>query len=226
MGGIVLVYLFITAYGSTQIGANYFVHSINQGKEEGISLTFDDGPDPNFTLQILDILDAHNIVGTFFIIGKKATIHTEILKEINDRGHLIGNHSFSHSSNLPLFSKSKLKADFLHCSNIIKTLTGREVHFFRPPFGITNPRYSKTLEALNLQSIGWNVRSFDTVLKSPNRLFNRVTGKLRNGSIVLFHDTQKVTVQTLPKIIRYCEEEGIKILPLEELINKHPYEKK
>ena len=216
-----LIYLLVTVYGSFQIQMNYFVHSINRGKRNDISLTFDDGPDPDFTIKILDILDTHQIIGTFFIIGKKAEKHPQILKEIVERGHLIGNHSFSHQSKLPFSTKSKLKADFEQCSNIIKTLTGLQIRFFRPPFGVTNPRYAKVLEKLGLQSIGWNVRSFDTIFKNPNRLFKRIKRKLKKGSIILFHDTQAVTVQTLPKIIRYCEEEGINIIPLDRLIDTY-----
>ena len=225
VGIIVLIFILVTAFGSFQIRANYFVKSINRGKKEGISLTFDDGPDPNFTPQILEILDNHNLTGTFFIIGKKAENFPELLKEIIQRGHIVGNHSFSHSHRLPLLSSNKLKADIQHCINIIKTLTGKKIRFFRPPFGVTNPRYAKVLKQLDLQSIGWNIRSFDTVFKDSKQLFKRISRKIENGSIILFHDTQQVTVQTLPEIIRYCDEKGIKILPLDKLINKHPYEK-
>ena len=224
-GAVVLIFFLVTAIGSIQIKANYFVNSINRGSKEGISLTFDDGPDPDFTLQILEILDNHNLTGTFFIIGKKAETFPELLKEIIQRGHLLGNHSFSHSPGLPLSSSNKLKADIQHCTNIIKTLTGKKICFFRPPFGITNPRYTSVLKQLNLQSIGWNIRSFDTVIKDSKQLLKRISRKIENGSIILFHDTQQITVQILPELIRYCEEKGIKILPLDKLINKHPYEK-
>ncbi len=226
MGGVALIFVLVTAYGSIQVQANYFVDSINHGENTGIALTFDDGPDPNFTPQILEILEQHNLIGTFFIIGKKAESYPEILKEIHQKGHIIGNHSFSHSPYLPFFSTSKLKADIQHCTDIIKTLTGREIQLFRPPFGVTNPRYGKALKQLELQSIGWNIRSFDTIFKNPKQLFKRVSQKIEKGNILLFHDTQQVTLQTLPELIRYCDEEGIKILPLHKLINKHPYEKK
>jgi peptidoglycan/xylan/chitin deacetylase (PgdA/CDA1 family) len=226
IGGVVVVFVLVTAYGSVQIQANYFVDSINHGENTGIALTFDDGPDPNITPQILKILEQHNLTGTFFIIGKKADTHPELLKEIHQKGHIIGNHSFSHSPYLPFFSTNKLKADIQHCSDIIKTLTGSETQLFRPPFGVTNPRYAKMLKQLELQSIGWNIRSLDTIFKSPKQLFKRITKKIEKGSILLFHDTQQVTLQTLPELIRYCEEEGIKILPLDKLINKQPYEKK
>ncbi len=225
MGAIGLILIFVTAFGAFNINANWFVKSINRGEKKGIALTFDDGPDPKFTPEILKILDDHRIVGTFFVIGKKVESYPEILKEIEKRGHIIGNHSFSHSPTIPFFSKTKLEADITHCTNIIKTLTGRHTKLFRPPFGVTNPRYAKVMKSLDLLSIGWNVRSFDTILKDPKQLFSRIKNRLKDGSILLFHDTQEVTLQTLPKMIRYCEQEGIKILPLDQLINKPLYEK-
>ncbi len=215
---LVSSYLLVTAYGVFQIKANYFVQSINKGNQAGIALTFDDGPDPEFTPKILEILDAHQLPATFFIIGKKAEAQPELVKEIARRGHLIGNHSYSHTPQLTVSLKKNLEADFRRCNDIIKTLTGAEVRFFRPPFGVTNPRYAKVLKKLDLQSVGWSLRSFDTVIKDPQRLLRRITKKLENGSIVLLHDTQAINLQTLPGLIRFCEENGIKILPLNELI--------
>jgi len=183
-----------------------------------IALTFDDVPDPRFTPKVLDILKKHGVKATFFVVGSRAKKHPELLRRIHHEGHIIGNHSYSHTPQLTVSLKKNLEADFRRCNDIIKTLTGAEVRFFRPPFGVTNPRYAKVLKKLDLQSVGWSLRSFDTVIKDPQRLLRRITKKLENGSIVLLHDTQAINLQTLPGLIRFCEENGIKILPLNELI--------
>ncbi len=95
--------------------------------------------------------------------------------------------------------------------------------FFRPPFGVTNPRYANVLKRLNLLSIGWSIRSMDTKAKSKETLLNKITTSIEKGSLILMHDTQQVTLETLPSLIQYCNSKNIKIVPLAELINKQPY---
>jgi peptidoglycan/xylan/chitin deacetylase (PgdA/CDA1 family) len=221
---IVFLYLAATAYGSFNIQSNYFFKSVNKGKRKAISLTFDDGPDPDTTPKILAVLREKKIQAAFFVIGKKAAKYPELLKQIEDEGHTIGNHTFSHSYFLGFFSKSRLKADIGHCTEIISSTINKTPLFFRPPFGVTNPVYASVLKELGLHSIGWSVRSLDTRADNKYQIINRVMSKLKSRDIVLLHDNLKVTADSLEDVIEHCLQKGIKIVPLSQLIEKAPYD--
>lgn len=214
LSAIVVAYLTITILGSFRIQWNYFLESKNTTDENGVIFTFDDGPDPGSTPIILDQLRAQNIKAVFFVIGKKAEKHPELIHSIEKDGHIIGNHSYDHNVGMGFFPKNKLTADIEKCSKIVKDITGKNPVFFRPPFGVTNPRYGYALKKLNLMSIGWSGRSFDTISTSKDALIARVKNYLNPGTILLFHDDQKITAEALPEIIHYCKEKGIKIVSL------------
>ena len=219
-----LAFIITVIVGTSFIGLNYFVKNINRGNKKGISITFDDGPNRHFTPQILDILAKENIKATFFIIGSNVSENKEILQRMYDEGHTIGNHSYSHSKKTTLFSTQKLQEDIRKCSNSIFEVINKKTLFFRPPYGITTPRYRRALKQLKMKSIGWSIRSLDTIENNKDILYKKITNKLTNGSILLLHDSQQVTVDVLPEIILYCNTNGIKIVPLPELINQNPYE--
>jgi peptidoglycan-N-acetylglucosamine deacetylase len=221
---IALLFVGVTAYGSAQIQANYFVKSINKGGMKAISLTFDDGPDPDSTPRILDTLKEYNLKATFFVIGNKAAKHPELMQRIVEEGHVVGNHSYSHSYVIALFSRKKLRADIARCNETIRDITGRTPTFFRPPFGVTNPRYAPVLKDLQLHSIGWSLRSMDTRAKNKYQLIQKIISKLKPKDIVLLHDHLPLTADSLADIIGHCREMGIKIEPLPRLIGKEPYE--
>jgi peptidoglycan/xylan/chitin deacetylase (PgdA/CDA1 family) len=222
--GILLLFVLILIYGVYQIQWNYFVKAINRGKPIGISLTFDDGPDETYTIQIATMLHQHQISATFFVIGNKAEQHPELLKQLVELGHHIGNHSYSHAYVLPSYSTKKLTADLAHCAHIIHQTIGKKPLLFRPPFGVTTPRYHRAVNKLNLQTIGWSLRSYDTTIKAADDLFHHITPKIKHGDIVLLHDTQEVTLHMLPKLINYCKSNGIKIVSLQELTTVKTYE--
>ncbi len=222
--GVILLFLSIVAIGTSFIQLNYFVESINKGNNKGIALTFDDGPNSEITPQILAILEKENIKATFFVIGNKIKKNESLLKKINNQGHLIGNHSYSHNNQITLYLTKKLKADIIKCNEIIEQVIAKKPLFFRPPFGVTTPRYKRALKQLNMQSIGWSIRSFDTQSKNKELLYKKITKQISDGSIILFHDTQQITLDVLPGIIQFCKINGINIVPLHELINYQPYE--
>lgn len=214
----------VIVLGSSFIQLNYFVNNFNKGNKKGIALTFDDGPDPDITPQILNLLNKENIKATFFVIGNQINNYPEIIKKIDANGHTLGNHSFSHDKKLTYLPTSKLKDDIAKCSNAIKQHINKNPLFFRPPFGITTPRYKRALQQLKLKSIGWNIRTFDTQAKDSNKLYNNIINQIKDGSIILFHDTQQITLEVLPKIISYCKDNGINIVALPDLINQKAYE--
>jgi peptidoglycan/xylan/chitin deacetylase (PgdA/CDA1 family) len=225
LGAITFLYLALTAYGSSQIQANYFINSVNKGKRKSVALTFDDGPDPEFTPRILDILSEKNVKATFFVIGKKAEKYPDLLRRIDDEGHIIANHSYSHHYLIAFFSTSRLTKDLQRCGEVVSQVLGKTPAFFRPPFGVTNPRYGTAIRENGLNSIGWSLRSLDTRAASKYALIDAVISKLKKGDIVLLHDRLAVTTEALPDIIEHIHTKRLVIEPLSVVINKDPYVK-
>jgi len=223
---IIYIVLFgaIVSLGSYFIGFNFFIHSEKKGN--GVVFTFDDGPNPEFTPQILDVLSKFNVKATFFVIGKEAEKYSDLLKRIESEGHIVGNHSYSHSNFMPFFSAKKLQKDFEKSRNIIDGIIGKKPNYIRPPFGATSPRYTKMLRRVNFVSIGWSFRSYDTTEKDADSLVSKTLTAIEkdNKAILLFHDTMEVTVKALPKILEKLKSNGIEIASLSASIKTLPYE--
>jgi peptidoglycan/xylan/chitin deacetylase (PgdA/CDA1 family) len=224
-GWILLAYVTILFCGSYFIQLGFFFKSVcsGDGGKKEIALSFDDGPDPAFTPVILDLLKAEGVETIFFCIGKKIPDNEGILRRIIAEGHLIGNHSYSHHHLFDLFSPEKMHDDLQEMNAITKALTGLTPKFFRPPYGVTNPNLKKAVEQGNYTSIGWNLRSLDTVIRDENRLLQKVLKRVKPGSLLLFHDTSETTVKILRRLIRELRENGYAIVRLDKLIKLEPY---
>jgi peptidoglycan-N-acetylglucosamine deacetylase len=214
--GFLFVLIFgLIVWGVFDIRINYFLKNINQFKllEKEIILTFDDGP-TDFTAETLEILKKHQVKATFFCIGKQIEKHPEIFKKIHQEGHQIGNHSFSHANNLGFYSSNQLEQEILKTKNLIKKEIDLETNIYRPPFGVTNPNIAKAIKRLNQKSIGWSIRSLDTVLKNEHQIFNRIKKKLKSGSIILLHDTSNKSNKTLDLLLYYLKTNNYKVVNL------------
>ena len=221
----VLIYQHILIFGAIKIRANFFVDSISKGNttQKEIALTFDDGPADHYTSQILDILKQNKIEATFFCIGNRIENNKELLKRIDAENHIIGNHSYSHHFFFDLYSTQKMKAELIKTNELVQQLIGKKMTYFRPPYGVTNPNLAKAINQLNFHSIGWNIRSMDTVVKVEQKLLSNIIPKLKPGSIVLLHDTSQITVESLQHIIDAVHANGFKIVRLDKLINMEAY---
>lgn len=221
------IYIAIVGLGSYFIHWNYHIKSISSVDSEGIVLTFDDGPHPRYTPEILKILDQFNIKAVFFMIGKEVEKYPDLVREVVRRGHVVGNHSHNHSNMISFFRAKKLMADFKKSQTTIVKTIGFLPMLIRPPFGATNPMYFKFLRETGLTSLGWKVRSFDTKETKPVEFINNTIEKItqNKGALCLFHDTQELTVETLPKIIEGVLSKGMEIVSLTDVSNINVYEK-
>lgn len=216
--GIILFGLAILSYGSATLQSNFFTPTFSKLKEPNeLILTFDDGPHPN-TLAILNVLKKYQAPATFFCIGKQAQEHLDILQQIISDGHTVGNHTQNHSNKWGWMRSKEVRFEIEEATKTLETLSGKPIHFFRPPFGVTNPRIGNVLRTLPLKIIGWDLRSLDTAIKNPDKLWQRIEPKLATSSILLFHDTQEHTVEVLEKTLEYCNSNGIKIVSLADKI--------
>lgn len=223
-----LVLLLTTiCWGVFDIRLGFFIKTYCQGEnntDKKIALTFDDGPTLN-TLSVLKTLENHKVTATFFCIGKQIELYPNIFLEIVNRGHRVGNHTYSHSNKIGFWRTSKIKKEMILTENIIFKYSGLRTRWFRPPFGITNPHIAKAITHLGYNSIGWNIRSLDTVINNEERLYKRIKKRIKSGAIILMHDTSDKSVRVLNRLLLFLQKENYKIVALDELLKIKPYEK-
>ncbi len=175
--------------------------------ENKIYLTFDDGPTSKITEWVLDELEKHHAKATFFCIGKNIETNPEIYKQIVQKGHRIGNHTFNHWNGWKTTTERYLKNISL-CENLISK-TNSETKIFRPPYGKIKPTQTKRLRKLGYKIIMWDVLSadFDQTITRENCLEN-VISNIKEGSIIVFHDSHKAFQNleyTLPRVLEYID---------------------
>ncbi len=199
-----IIYSFIVFLGVKNICSQFFlkVQCVSDDKSK-IHLTFDDGPHPIITPQILEVLKNHNQKAVFFCVGKNIEQFPEIIKQIIEQGHDIGNHSYSHSIGFDFMSSQKVNDELEKTNNLIEQFTGKSNRLFRPPYGVTNPNIAKAVKQLGMKTIGWSIRSLDTV-KSPSVVQKRLMN-VKPGDIILFHDTIHHTPEILEEFLRFLK---------------------
>lgn len=209
-------YSVIFICGCSFIAWNFFLNAKNtlQKKETPtIALTFDDGPQPQ-TAIVLDILRAHDIKASFFVIGKNVNKHPDIARRIQAEGHTLGNHSMSHSH----WANAKLTGgtikEITDCNATIEHHTGITPTLFRPPHGVTTQHLGWALKCTRMNCIGWSIRSFDTVSRNEHNLLHRLKKQLNDGAIILLHDFCPITATVLPEFIVYAKKQGFKFTSL------------
>lgn len=222
----IFIWVVITAIGSFQIKWNYHLQSLNHNykiSDNHISITFDDGPNPEFTPKVLSLLKEYNAKATFFLIGKNAEVYPNLVQQILNEGHTIGNHSYSHSKNFGFFSAEKVAAELRQTNSILKQITGKELKLFRPPFGVTNPNIKNALKRTGHFSIGWSKRSFDTTNLSEKRILGRITSNLKKGDIILLHDGSAKTVAVLEQLLLFLQLHKLQSVPVNRLLEIEAY---
>ena len=153
-----------------------------------VALTFDDGPDPEVTPPLLDLLKQEGIPAAFFCIGRKMAQHPEIVRRIAAEGHLLANHTYQHSHLTNFFSVRRLSEDLRRAQDECRRHTGQPPLYFRPPMGLTNPRVFAAAGRCGLRTVGWTARGLDTRARGPEPVVRRLARGIRPGAIVLLHD--------------------------------------
>lgn len=178
-----------------------------------IAITFDDGPHQQ-TLQILDVLDRFQAKATFFVIGKNAAAHPEIVTEIIKRGHAIGNHSRNHGFWFSLKNAAQMIEELKNTDNFVAEKFNYHMKTFRPPYGVTNPAVAKAAKSMHYRVIGWSIRSLDTQIQSPERLKRRVLNRLKGRDIILLHDHARAVIPALQAILEYAEQNQLRCVKI------------
>jgi peptidoglycan/xylan/chitin deacetylase (PgdA/CDA1 family) len=222
---IFALFSLINFWGIIIISSQFYLSSKCKGdKSDGsIALTFDDGPVRGKTTRVLEILKHAGVPATFFCIGKNVKELPELTRQIHEAGHILANHSYSHGTWFDLQMTGAMVKELEATGSTIHQIVGKSPHFFRPPYGVTNPMLAAAVKRTGLTSIGWSVRSFDTVISDRKKLFNRVTKELKTGDIILFHDRCDSTIEILPGLLDFIKKSGLKVVPLDQLLNEKAY---
>ena len=175
-----------------------------------VAITIDDGPDPEVTSRVLDLLAEHDARATFFCIGERVDRHPALARAIAARGHEIGNHSYRHLMRFSLLGPRALAEEIARAQEAIGAATGQVARFFRAPAGLRNPFLEPALTRANLQLVSWTRRGFDTVYGSAGRVLGSLTRDLQGGDILLLHDGHAarspsgapVILEVLPQLLR------------------------
>ncbi len=180
-----------------------------------VALTFDDGPNKKFTPRVLDVLYKNNAVATFFICGENIVGNERLIKEMINSGNEIENHTDTHK-NLALLSRDKIIEEIsLPEQRIEKILPDYKFKYIRPPFG----EYSETVEnVIDQPLILWDVDSDDYIETDVDKIVDNVLSKVKNGSIIVFHDDNKYTVSAIKIIIPELENRGYQFVTVSQLL--------
>jgi len=179
-----------------------------------VALTFDDGPSPAYTAQILTILERYGVPATFFVIGRQAFENPALLQRMTAEGHSVQNHTYGHYW-LTRYSDGTVRDQLARGNQVIEQAAGESPHCFRPPFGAVNDRVRSVAAGLGLTSIMWDVDPWDWKRPGPTAVASHVLSRTGGGDIVLFHDTAGwSTIGALPAIIQGLRARGLEFVPL------------
>jgi peptidoglycan/xylan/chitin deacetylase (PgdA/CDA1 family) len=194
---------------------------------EAVALTFDDGPHPEFTPRILDILSEHGVRTTFFVIGRFAREHPEIIKRMAREGHTIGNHTLDHDRFGVNQKRDYWRRQIGETQRIIAEITGSPPVLFRSPMGFKTGHIAAAARETRMPFVGWSVRGLDTRTMTGDQLTKRVLKRVAGHDIVLLHDgvepsragaSQETTVAALPGILAGIAEKKLRMVSLLEVL--------
>ncbi len=192
-----------------------------------VALTFDDGPHPYYTNQILDILKENGVRATFFLVGKHVEMYPDVVLRICEEGHEIGNHTYSHQRMLGMSAKQVMH-EITRTENAIRDVTGYETRLFRPPQGLYTSTVLEVLQEMKYTMVLWSVSSQDWAEPSWRQIVRTVLKSTGSGDIILFHDNGDLlgaqggdrsnTVRALPVLIQGLKQEGYTFVTCTEMM--------
>ena len=211
---------------STLLGPNITQLPEDAARRGEVAITIDDGPDPEVTPQVLDILDRYQARASFFCIGRLAAQHPELCREIVRRGHAIENHSQSHNWYFSLLAPWSIHREVQEAQTILSDVSGQPPRFFRATAGLRNPQLEPVLAHCGLRLCSWSKRGFDTQVGDADAVFRSLTRDLKGGDILLLHDGsaartaegKPVILDVLPRLLDNLAQQNIRSVTLRSAI--------
>ncbi|MBE6777071.1 MAG: deacetylase [Ruminococcaceae bacterium] len=199
------------------------IYCVETDKKQ-VAISFDAAWGNDDTDDLIKILKEYDVPATFFVVGAWVDKYPESVKALSDAGHQIQNHSNTHP-HMPQLSKAQMKDEIESCNDKIKAVTGVQPTLLRPPYGDYDNALIETMQELKMHTIQWDVDSLDWKENAtPDSICQRVTSKVKNGSIVLFHNDADHTPAALPNILKCLKDEGYEFVFISDLILKENYE--
>jgi peptidoglycan/xylan/chitin deacetylase (PgdA/CDA1 family) len=200
---------------SDWLGPN--ITELPESCDKVVAITIDDGPDPEVTPQVLELLDQSKIKATFFCIGCKVLRYADLAREIVRRGHSIENHTQRHRHNFSLLGPKGMSREIGAAQDSIEKVTGSAPRFFRAPAGLRNPFLDPVLAHHGLKLASWTRRGFDTVNSDADSVLRRLTHSLHGRDILLLHDGhaarggagRPVILDVLPRLAAAVQSQGL-----------------
>ncbi|MBC7659145.1 MAG: polysaccharide deacetylase family protein [Chitinophagaceae bacterium] len=213
--------------------SNFYIPTLSSAPNQPglVAFTFDDGPDPRYTPQILDFLDREGISATFFVVGARVAEHPELVRDMIARGHIVGNHSYRHGFDFHFSLSSALHRDLDAFDDVMDEVIGKKCRLFRSPQGFRTPLLADVLRARKLVCVGWSARGFDTVRSDANAIVSSLIKKVASGGIMLLHDggglggseAREPTLKALPKLVASLRDRGLAFERLDKLLGTEAY---
>lgn len=179
-----------------------------------IALTFDDGPHPYYTEQILDGLKVRGVHATFFVTGENATLHPELIRRMNEEGHLVGNHTYGHTQ-LRKDNREEFREELKRTNAVLQEITGEETLFVRPPYGSWDKSFEKEL---NMFPVLWTVDPLDWCSHNAACVTGRIVGHVKENDIILMHDCYDSTVTAALQVVDALQAEGFTFVTVDEIL--------
>lgn len=229
---IALNQLYLTVAGlwprSRALGPNWVRLPAAAARRNEVALTIDDGPDPQVTPRVLDILDRYHAKATFFCIGTRAAQHPELCRDIVRRGHAVENHSQHHSPLFAFFGPFRTWREIHDAQQTLSGITGQAPLFFRPLAGIRSPILHPVLVNLGLRHVSWTRRGFDTREHDASHVVAQLVDGLNAGDILLLHDGHAartksnvpVILDVLPVLLEHIAQAGLKPVTLRAALDQ------
>ena len=210
MAGLLFLGLWESSKQASMVSSN----NVENDNLKKIAITFDDGPHPSYTEQLLDGLKERGVHATFFVTGEHAGLHPEIIKRMQNEGHLIGNHTYSHIQ-LTNGNRQTYKEELIQTNEIISQITGKEVLFVRPPYG----SWDKSLEKdLNMFPVLWNIDPLDWCSDNVSCIVTKVCSKAGENDIILMHDCYDSSVTAALQIVDDLTAQGYEFVTVDEIL--------
>ncbi|MDD6194290.1 MAG: polysaccharide deacetylase family protein [Lachnospiraceae bacterium] len=179
-----------------------------------VALTYDDGPNPVYTEKLLQVLEEEHVQASFFMMGKQVENYPQVVKQVATKGHLIGNHTYSHV-NVCQLSEERVKEEVQKTNELIYECCGQTPEWFRPPFGCNR---EKLISGMHMYQVFWNVDPLDWSVQNTGTIVNHVLKYVKDGDIILMHDAYPTTVEATKILIPKLREMGYTFVTVDEMI--------